>query len=176
MRREPLDAQRRVLGPEHPSTLNTINNLASSLHGQGKWRRSRCSASCSTCGDGCLDRSIRKRWLPLTASPTALRASVGRVRRRIRIPMCPQLSGRGDDMSTRAGQPAGATRRSCFDSQNIGAFQVVAGSMVWQAPADESTSTSRPVGTKLKCPQTSPVFLHENRHEVRCDAVTSTGP
>ena len=36
MERELLDAQRRVLGPEHPDTLTTINNLAHSLGGQGK--------------------------------------------------------------------------------------------------------------------------------------------
>ena len=36
MFRELLDLQRRVLGPEHPSTLNTMDNLAASLLGQGK--------------------------------------------------------------------------------------------------------------------------------------------
>ena len=36
MLRELLDVQRRLLGPEHPDTLTTMNNLARSLGGQGK--------------------------------------------------------------------------------------------------------------------------------------------
>ena len=36
MERELIDVRRRVLGPEHPKTLNTMNNLACSLSGQGK--------------------------------------------------------------------------------------------------------------------------------------------
>jgi hypothetical protein len=34
--REVLDVVRRVLGPEHPHTLTTMSNLATSLQGQGK--------------------------------------------------------------------------------------------------------------------------------------------
>ncbi len=36
MQREVLEVQRRVLGPEHPDTLNTMSNLGCSLGGQGK--------------------------------------------------------------------------------------------------------------------------------------------
>jgi hypothetical protein len=36
MQRELLDLQRRVLGPEHPNTLATMNNLANTLDDQGK--------------------------------------------------------------------------------------------------------------------------------------------
>ena len=36
MTRELLGVQRRVLGPEHPHTLTTMSNLATSLHDQGK--------------------------------------------------------------------------------------------------------------------------------------------
>ncbi len=36
LQRELLDVRRRVLGPEHPATLTTMGNLASSLDGQGK--------------------------------------------------------------------------------------------------------------------------------------------
>ena len=36
MERELLDLQRRVLGPEHPRTLDTMGNLACSLADQGK--------------------------------------------------------------------------------------------------------------------------------------------
>ena len=36
MERELLDLKRRVLGPEHPGTLTTMNNLACSLGSQGK--------------------------------------------------------------------------------------------------------------------------------------------
>ncbi len=41
MFRELLDVQRRVLGPEHPGTLATMNNLASSLIGHGKHAEAR---------------------------------------------------------------------------------------------------------------------------------------
>ncbi len=65
MQRELLDMRRRVLGPEHPDTLNTMGNLAASLSGQGKHaeaeqmqrellnvqRRDTCA--------GCFDRSIQ---------------------------------------------------------------------------------------------------------------------
>ena len=36
MTREVFDVQRRVLGPEHPHTLTTMSNLATSLRDQGK--------------------------------------------------------------------------------------------------------------------------------------------
>ena len=36
MTSEVLDVQRRVLGPEHPHTLTTVSNLATSLRDQGK--------------------------------------------------------------------------------------------------------------------------------------------
>ncbi len=36
MQRKLLDVRRRVLGPQHPSTLTTMGNLAVSLDGQGK--------------------------------------------------------------------------------------------------------------------------------------------
>ena len=36
MTREVLGVQRRVLGPEHPHTLTTMSNLATSLRDQGK--------------------------------------------------------------------------------------------------------------------------------------------
>jgi hypothetical protein len=36
MHREVLEVKRRVLGPEHPSTLMTAGNLANSLQHQGK--------------------------------------------------------------------------------------------------------------------------------------------
>ena len=36
MTREVLGVQRRVLGPEHPHTLKTMSNLATSLRDQGK--------------------------------------------------------------------------------------------------------------------------------------------
>ena len=37
MQRDLLDVQRRVLGLDHPHTLTTTGNLASSLCGQGKY-------------------------------------------------------------------------------------------------------------------------------------------
>lgn len=36
MDREVLDAERRVLGPEHPDTLLTMNNLAGVLGDEGR--------------------------------------------------------------------------------------------------------------------------------------------
>ena len=36
IQREVLDVRRRVLGDEHPDTLNSASNLATSLSGQGK--------------------------------------------------------------------------------------------------------------------------------------------
>ena len=37
MQREVLEVRKRVQGPEHPDTLATASNLASSLSGQGKY-------------------------------------------------------------------------------------------------------------------------------------------
>ena len=36
MRRDLLDVRRRLMGPEHPHTLTTMSNLATSLRDQGK--------------------------------------------------------------------------------------------------------------------------------------------
>ncbi len=41
MHRKMLGARQRVLGPEHPDTLASMNNLANTLHAQGK----RCCAA-----------------------------------------------------------------------------------------------------------------------------------
>jgi hypothetical protein len=54
--REVLEARQRVLGPEHPDTLRSMNNLGTALQDQGKagWARGRAAMSMlMSCGHHC---------------------------------------------------------------------------------------------------------------------------
>ena len=64
--RRALAIREEALGPDHPDTAHSLNNLAELLRAQGRpGRRSRCSAG--------RWRSARRRWAPTT--PTRPRAS-----------------------------------------------------------------------------------------------------
>ena len=52
LHRQALELQQRVLGPEHPDTISSINNLAACIQDMGRWAGS--DATECGWGGGCL--------------------------------------------------------------------------------------------------------------------------